>query len=213
MPPCCQRPANLHLSLLWLSIIVQGELNNDADLYHQTISGNYWSNSKERLTISTKSWEIAVNGNTFKLRLCWVCSGYCYRRFVCVHFFLHYHIRSSMLPVLTTCQAKSLMRFWFVILKFKRKTLLSAATTGRKGPTLACMLLLAHLGMVCDYMCVRCCFFFWQPGKKQPGSTFFWLVACSAVFEKYYAGMMVLGLYVVSHDGILLYRCILQLSS
>jgi hypothetical protein len=56
------------------------------------------------------------------------------------------------------------------------------------------MLLLAHLGMVCDYMCVRCCFFFWQPGKKQPGSTFFWLVACSAVFEKYYAGMMVLGL-------------------
>ena len=136
--------------------------------------------------------------------------------FVCV--FLHYHIRSSMLPVFTTCQAKSLMRFWFVILKFKRKTLLSATATGRKGPTLACMLLLAPaaVGMyaaVSYHMCVRCCFFFWQPGKKQPGSTFFWLVACSAVFEKYYAGMMVLGLYVVSHDGILLYRCILQLSS
>ena len=132
----------------------------------------------------------------------YVGSSYCYRRFVGMHFFLHYHIRSSMLPVFTTCQAKSLMRFWFVILKFKRKTLLSATATGRKGPTLACMLLLAPaaVGMyaaVSYHMCVRCCFFFWQPGKKQPGSTFFWLVACSAVFEKYYAGMMVLGLYML----------------
>jgi hypothetical protein len=58
---------------------------------------------------------------------------------------------------------------------------------------LACMLLLllllrstvhTALAHVCDNMCVRCCFFFWQPGKKQPGSTFFWLVACSAVYEK-----------------------------
>jgi len=145
MPPCCQRPVNLHLCLTSLTLYNSSRWAEQwcgSTSYHQAISGNYWSNSKKRLTISTKSWEIAVNGNTFKLRLCWVCSGYCYRRFVCVRFF--YIIRSSMLPVFTTCQAKSLMRFWFVILKFKRKTLLSATATGRKGPTLACMLLLAH---------------------------------------------------------------------